>query len=182
MDKREEEYTAFKSSVLKLNSRREHKITGSLGVYDAYKYIRKHKWMDVPRPLTEHEFYSIVRRVSSYLAKELIEGNDVILPCRMGKLEVRKYAPNIKFQDGKLATTLPVNWDATLKLWFEDKESYDGKVLIYEEPKEIFRVLYNVYDANYNNKSFYEFKINRDIKQGLKNKIKEGALEAFIIR
>lgn len=178
----EEEYKEFRASVLKLNDTRTHKVTGSLGVYDAYKYIRKNKWLDLPRAVTEKEFYSIIRRVNNYLAKELIKGNDIDFPCRMGKLEVRKYTPTVKFDNGKMVTTLPIDWDATLKLWFNDKDAYNKKLLIYDTPKEVFKVLYSTYYANYNNKSFFEFKLNRDIKLGLKHKIKEGALDAFIVK
>ena len=33
----------FRRNILKINNPRKHKIRGSLGVYDAYKYIRKNK-------------------------------------------------------------------------------------------------------------------------------------------
>ena len=75
----------------------------------------------------------------------------------MGRLEVRKRSNSIKFKDGKVVTDLPVNWDATLKLWYEDEESYNNKILIREENKETFRIHYNKIKANYNNKSFYQF-------------------------
>lgn len=44
----------FRRSVLKVNQPREHEVRNSYGVYDAYKYIRKNKWFDIGRPLTEH--------------------------------------------------------------------------------------------------------------------------------
>lgn len=177
----DKEYQEFRTSVLKLHGKRNHKVKGSLGVYDAYKYIRKNKWLNIPKRLTEHEFYSIIRTVNNYFAQEIIQGNDVIFPCKMGKLEVRKYNPKIKFQNGKLSSCLPIDWNATLKLWYEDKESFNKKKLIYETPDEIFKVIYSSYNANYNNKSFYSWYLNRDIKIKLKKKIKEGALEAFIL-
>lgn len=110
----------FRREVLNLNGNRTHKVTNSLGVYDSYKWIRKRKWLDIGRPLTEHEFYSIIRRVNNYLADELVNGNDVTLPCNMGRLEIRKSKPNIRFKDGKVKTDLPIDWDRTLKLWYED--------------------------------------------------------------
>jgi hypothetical protein len=94
----QEEYKKWKEfriSVCHLNEHRTHKVSGSLGVYDAYKYIRKNKWFDIGRPLTEHEFYSIIRRVNNYLAEELLKGHDISLPHRMGRLELRKYDAKI---------------------------------------------------------------------------------------
>ena len=113
-----------------LNEHRTHKVSGSLGVYDAYKYIRKNKWFDIGRPLTEHEFYSIIRRVNNYLAEELLKGHDISLPHRMGRLELRKYDAKIYLKDNKVVTNLPIDWDKTLRLWYEDKESYDNRTLV----------------------------------------------------
>lgn len=169
----------FRKEVLNLNGTRKHKVTNSNGVYQSYKWIRKHKWLDIGRPLTEHEFYTIVRKVNNYLAEELINGNDVTLPYNMGRLELRKSKPKIGIKNGKIKTNLPIDWDRTLKLWCEDKESFENKTLIKMEEKEIFKVYYNKLKCDFNNQSFYEFTINRDIKKRLKQKIKEGQIDAF---
>lgn len=169
----------FRRNILKINNPRKHKIRGSLGVYDAYKYIRKNKWLDIGKPISEHDFYTVIRTVNNYLADELLKGNDVTLPKRLGKLELRKYDAFIKIQNGVLKTNLPIDWDQTLKLWSEDEEAYKERTLVKIEEKEIFKVLYNKKSAVYNNKSFMEFLINRDIKKGLKQKIKGGAIDAF---
>lgn len=110
---------------MKVNSTRKHRITGSSGVYDSYKWIRKNKWLNIGRPVTEHQFYSIIRRINGYLADELSKGNDVTLPCNMGRLEIRKSIPRISIYNGSVKTNLPIDWDRTLKLWYEDKESFE---------------------------------------------------------
>ncbi len=169
----------FKRTTLKLNEPRTHKVTGSLGVYDAYKYIRKNKWLNIGRPLSEHEFYSIIRKVNEYLADSLLQGHDIVLPHKMGRIEVKKYEARITLEGNKVKTNLPIDWDRTLKLWYEDEESYKNKTLIKMEEKEIFKVCYNKSKADFNNKSFYQFDINRDLKRRLKQQIKNGALDAF---
>ena len=171
----------FRAQVLKLNEPRTHKVSGSLGVYDAYKWIRKHKWLNIGKPISEHDFYSIIRLVNTTLADQLVNGLDINLPHRLGRLEVRKSIPSITIKDGKVKTNLPIDWDATLKLWFEDEQSYQNKTLVKQDQKEIFRVIYNRSKADYTNKSFYQFDINRDIKKRLKQQIKEGKLDAFIL-
>lgn len=173
------EWINFKSSIQKLNDTRIHKVNNSLGVYDAYKWIRKNKWLNIGKCLTEHEFYGIIRKVNDYLANELVKGNDIRLPNRMGRLELRKYDARITFDGNKVKTNLPIDWDKTLKLWYEDEESYKSKTLIKMEEKEIFKVYYNKHLADYNNQVFYEFNINRDIKRRLKQRIKEGKIDAF---
>lgn len=173
------EWARFRSSILNLKDNRVHKITNSLGVYDAYKYIRKNKWFNIGRSITEHEFYSIVRRVNDYLAESLLLGHDVSLPCRMGRLELRKYDAKITLDGNKIKSNLPIDWNRTLQLWYEDEESYKNKTLIKVEEKEIFKVYYNKQLANYNNQVFYEFNVNRELKKRLKQRIKEGKIDAF---
>ena len=173
-------YQDFKSAIQGLQNTRTHKITNSLGVYDAYKYIRKNKWFDIGRPLTEHEFYQIIRRVNNYLAEELVNGNDITFPNRMGKLELRKRnsLPVID-KNGNLKVTYAIDWDSTLKLWYDDEEAFNNKTLVKIPERNIFRVKYNKDTANYNNKSFMEFQVNRDIKTRLKQKIKNNEIDAF---
>lgn len=169
-----------REEILKVKESRKHKVTNSLGVYDAYKHIRKNKWKDVGQSLTEHEFYSIIRGVNDLLADNLSNGIEVVLPHRMGKLELRKINVSIKINEkGEIKTNLPIDWDRTLRLWCEDKESMEKKVLVRQEEKELFRVFYNRLKCNYNNCSFYEFNVNRSIKKRLKKNIKDGTIDAF---
>lgn len=172
-------YEDFKSEVQHLNYSRKHKVTNSVGVYSAYKWIRKNKWLNIGRPLTEHEFYSIIRKVNDYLADSLVRGNDIKLPHRMGRLELRKYDARISFDGEKVKTNLPIDWDRTLKLWYEDEEAYKNRTLVKMEEKEIFKVYYNKHLADYNNQVFYEFNVNRELKRRLKQRIKEGKIDAF---
>lgn len=172
-------YEEFKRNVQKINSTRIHKVTNSVGVYSAYKWIRKNKWLNINKALTEHEFYSIIRSINNYLAEELIRGNEIKFPHRMGILEIRKYKAKIEYSNGVIKNNLPIDWDSTLKLWYEDEESFKNKVLIKLRERGIFKVLYNKSRANYINQSFYEFKINRDLKQRLKRKIKNNDIDAF---
>lgn len=170
---------SFRRKLLKVEESRVHKISNSYGVYDAYKYIRKNKWFDIGQSITEHQFYSIIRGINNLLADSMLEGKDIHLPYKMGVLEVRKYDAKIAFVDGKLKTNLPIDWDKTLKLWSEDEKAYEERTLIKMEEKEIFKVYYNKFRADYNNKSFYEFAINRDLKKRLKQRIKSGNFDAF---
>jgi hypothetical protein len=97
----------------------------------------------------------------------------------MGRLELRKRINKIKFVNGKLKTNLPVDWNATLKLWYNNPSSKHKKQLVRQENINTFSVFYNRNKANYNNKSFYEFTTNRDIKLGLKKNIKLNKIDAF---
>ena len=116
LEEKNKELTGFLNSIKKVNEPRTHKVNNSLGVYNAYKFLRKRKWVDIGRCLTEHEFYSIIRKVNDYLAESFLQGNDIKLPHRMGRIELRKYDVRISLDGEKVKTNLPIDWDKTLKL------------------------------------------------------------------
>ena len=170
----------FRREVLKVDKPRVHKIKNSLGVYDSYKWLRKNKWLDVG-PISEHDYYAIIRAVNKALVLNFLIAGSIKLPERMGEITLRKYPAKITLENGKIQTNLPIDWDATLSLWSEDKDSYEKRTLIRAEEREIFKVLYDKSKALYNNKSFYTFELNRDIKLSLKKQLKNGLLDAFIL-
>lgn len=173
----------FKKRIRKLNHPRKYKINNSLGVYDAYKYYRKNKPKNKIYILTESQYFAIIRKINLLLADEIANGNEVKLPYHMGIIELRKYDSNIRIgEDGKVHTNLPIDWNKTLELWYEDEEAYKDRTLVKIEEKEIFKIYYNKATANYNNRSFYEFIFNKDLKAKLKQKIKEGIIDAPLLK
>lgn len=171
----------FRKRVLRLTDTKIHKVRNSYGVYDGFKYYRTHRPNEHKYVLTESQYFSIIRKVNDLLRESLIDGEDITFPHRLGRLEVRKYATKVSLKDGKLKTNLPIDWDKTLKLWAEDEESYKNKTLIRAEEKEVYKIFYNRVVADFTNKSFYQFNANRELKRQLKQTIKEGKLEAFMI-
>ena len=101
----------------------------------------------------------------------------------MGTLEIRKYkiSPRID-EDGNLVFEAPIDWDRTLKLWHEDRQAYLDKVLIKVENREVFKTIYNRTRAVYENKSFYLFTLNEGIQKKIRNKIREGRMDAFELK
>lgn len=172
-------YTEFVDKILHRSTRNKAKVNNSWGVYDAYKLIRKHKWMDIGRPLKEKEFYSIIRRVNDLYAKELAEGKEMSFHSRMGKLELRKFPVGVSLVNGKLKNTFPIDWDSTIRLWYEDEESRDNKTLLRHEIPYTYHIKYNKFTANYENKSFYEFVLNRFVKKALKDNLQKGKIDTL---
>ena len=178
------DYLEFINNIKKVSQNRNHKVTNSYGIYHAYKYYRKNKPKEKDYILTESQYFSIIRKINEYLGDLLVTGNDILLPYQLGRLEIRKYNGDINIDEKskKIKTNLPIDWNRTLKLWFEDKECFKNKVLVRVEKKELYKVYYNKIIAKYKNKSFYEFNINRDLKKRLKNNIKRGNIDAFNIK
>lgn len=162
----------FLSKIKNVKGNRVHKVTGSLGVYDAYKWYRKHKPEDKKFVLTDSQYFHIIREINTLVREELLNSRDLVLPARLGRLEVRGKEPIIKRVGGKIKTNLPIDWQATLQLWYEDSDSLEKKLLVRANVPKVFKIYYNKSKALYNNKSFYQFTPNRELKILLKNTIK----------
>jgi hypothetical protein len=46
---------------------------------------------------------------------------------------VRKFNTYVKFQNGEIKTNRGVDWNATLKLWYEDNDAKENKILVKSE-------------------------------------------------
>lgn len=161
----------FEEFKLKTTDKERHfKVKNSWGVYDYYKYYRKNKPKDKKFILTEKQYYAFFRRVNQLLAEDFISSNVLEFPYRLGKLELLQKKNRAYFVDGKLKISRSINWDATLRLWYEDKDCYNKKTLVYDDKQTSLLIHYSKENAVYNNKSFYEFKINRFLRnKALKN-------------
>ena len=155
------------------------KVRNSWGIYDIYKYIRKNRWYDIGRPLKEGEFYAIVRGVNRLLADNIANGETVVFPENMGKLELRKSPRGVSFVNGKLKNTYPVDWASTKRLWEEDEEERDKKTLIRYEVPMCYCVRYCRTKALYKNKVFYQFVLNTFIRRKLKDNIVKGKTDTL---
>lgn len=170
---------SFRNRVLKAGQPKTYKVRNSLGVYDAYKYYRKNKPKDKKYILTESQYFAIIRQTNLKLVELLLKGNIIALPKSMGTLEIRKYDVGVRFtSEGTMATNLPIDWNKTLKLWYEDSESHRDKTLVRQEVSEVYKLYYNREKATYNNNSYYEFLFNKDLKIRLKQQIKRGYIDA----
>lgn len=166
----------FIKEIKKVNSNKEHKITASLGMREAFRYYTKKS-----KALDETTYRKVIRYINLILQEQLALGEDINLPCRMGKLELRKFKTRVSFKNGKMITNLPIDWNETLKLWFEDNETFKSKYKVRMEVPEVFRVFYKKSSANFNNKSFFTFRSNRDLKLKLKTNIINKKVDAFLV-
>ena len=97
-------------------------------------------------------------------------------------LVIQPTADFTEYNNGKLVNTNPINWDKTLELWFNDPEAHKEKILVREDRKENYFFRYNTLNADYTNKCFFDFYINRDIVNTTRAKAKEGIIGAYLNR
>lgn len=174
------DFGEFRKQVMKVSKSRKQKINNCLTTETIY-YDLKRKGM-IDKHLKRGEFRLIIRQFNLLLAEELTKGNDIQFPHKMGRVELRKLVPTVKFKNGKLYNGMPIDWNATLKLWQEDEECMKNKQLVRKMEKEMFKIIYNKNKADYNNRTFYDFRVCRDLKQALKTKIQNREIDAFKFR
>ena len=97
----------------------------------------------------------------------------------MDRLELRKYKDKTRLYGKEVKTNYPIDWDTTVKLWYEDKEAFENKTLVKIQNKEVYKIYYNRLNTNYKNKSFYQFFPNRTLKRTLSKNIREGLVDAY---
>ena len=97
----------------------------------------------------------------------------------MGGIGIRKMDATVTLEEGKLKTNRAIDWQSTLKLWYEDKESFDSKTLVRCVADEKFKFIYARKKANYANKMYYEFTPTRSLKLRLKEIINNQGFEAL---
>lgn len=166
---REETFTEFFTNKKNKKAGHKHKVTGSWGVYDYYRYYRHNKPKGKEYVLDSGTYYKIIRMVNEAMADKFAREHQLELPNRMGMLEFIKYPHTLKIIDGKVKTSRPVDWLATAKLWYEDPDAESKKILIRSEEEEGVKVYYRKKNAVYNNKFFYDFEVHRTVRRRYKN-------------
>lgn len=175
-----EDFIKFREEILKIRGPRKHRITKSYGVQDAYRYYYKQCTKDKVKAVTSSQYYKIIRGVNKMLGEQLASGESIIFPQNFGALHVVKRESIIKIVDNKIITNLPIAWDKTLELWYEDSESHKSKRLVRKEQKASVSILYSKAKATYKNKSFYKFEPIRTLKIKVKESYEAGSVLAFL--
>lgn len=159
---REPEFQEFISKVVPLK-RGKGKIRNSYGVYDYYKFYRKERPEDKKWYLSEKQYYTILREINKRIAKELSFGGSISFPYNMGKVELIRAKRKDSLVDGKLVTKRPIDWDRTLRLWYEDEEAYKNKTLLRTEYEYADKLLYRKDATQFKFMRYYDFTPCRDL-------------------
>ena len=155
------------------------KVRNSWGVYDAYKLLRKNGWEGIGKPVTEKDFYAIIRGINLMLADNIVNGISIKFPHQMGSLILRKGHKGVSIVDGKIKNTYPIDWHNTLLLWDKDEEAKKKKILLRHENEWVYYIWYDSWKAKFENKSFYHFDVNTFIKRKLSQNIKQGKVDTI---
>ena len=171
----------FKTVIIKAHNKRNHKLKKSFGMKQAWRWIKKHKWLSIQKPISERMFGTIIRKVNTALGDKIISGGNVSLPQGMGKIYLQKTKAFIDFKNNKLRTNLPIDWDRTIKYWEEDATAFKNKNLLRVENKYIYKIRYNKGKVRYKNVVYYSFFPNRNLKNKLRDRIRDNNTDAYLM-
>lgn len=162
------------NNVIK-RKRTKDKIGNTYISMDYYKNYIKVRPKESEYVLHITQFRFILKYVNDKMRNKIYENGVLHLPNGLGSifLITNTYKPFIK--DGKMEYKAPVNWGATTKLWAEDAESREAKILIRHNPGDIYvfkySCLYNRLKKSNSNLRFYNLRPTRAWKKELSIKL-----------
>jgi len=161
--------------------RTEGKIKTHYGMSDYYKSFKN----DNPNLDISKELYNkIICDFNKSIIDLIIEQNvDYKIPHLGSTLCIRKIKRTVKIVNGKVVNTNPIDWVTTNKVWNEDPEAREKKLLIrflnHHTSGYFFKIYFKKYDSYYLNKKWYAFKASRDFDRNLAKRIKDENKDKF---
>jgi len=155
--------------------RTEGKIKVDYGIEDYYRFFK----LDNPEIKISYKEYSqIVSNFNEGLIELIIEdGLEYTLPHLGSTLSIKKDKRLPRIKDGKLYNPTPVDWMATNKLWDEDEEAREKKLLVRylntHTSKYVFKIAFKKYVYPFKNKKYYTFKSSRRFARQLAVRIND---------
>jgi hypothetical protein len=122
-------------------------------------------------------YRKILCSINSLLLEATLKGEDIELPVDFGTIYARHIPVYIKLdEEGNVKTNRAINWNGTLKLWYEDKEARQNGQLVLQDnctKKPYIGLMF----GDFTNKKFLHLqpsttimrKVAKDMQQGLIN-------------
>lgn len=123
-------------------------------------------------------YTDVMKDFLAYLGDTLIETGKVVLPKKMGSIEIEGYHQKISYDEEGHLKGLAIDWKATKELWNEDEKAKENKQCVYHLNENTNGVKYKIKwfktKIFASNKTSYNFIMNRSIKRRVAASIKSG--------
>lgn len=163
------DFIEYQNQLLKRYSKKKGKIRNSWGSKYIHRSIDKNH---IIKKVNETTFLHIIRTINEYLSEELASGTPIRLPY-IGTFYIAKKEKLYHVHNDVIYNDRKINWLATHKLWFVDKEAEKEKTLVRYTDKTIYQIIWE--KTFFTNRSSYKFRACRalqaKLKQNLKNNI-----------
>lgn len=149
-----------------------------LNLSDSYKLYLKEG-----NNVNKKTYITIVNGYMKFLMRKLFLKGEVLLPERLGSLQIIGKKIKVRIEEGKIKGLAP-DWANTNKLWEEDAKAKKEKQLVYHFNEETDGIRYRFFWSKRNalvfNKTLYYLRLTRTNKRILASLIKEG--KEYIIK
>ena len=144
-------------------------------IKEAYDFYKKNYSKEI-MPISQYR--KLINNMNTFIMKNVLEGKEVSLPCRMGKISVQGIHQNIKIDEKGNIKGTRIDWFSTKGLWASDPEHAKKKTLVYFFNEHSDGVKYSFKWSKNNvpvqNKNYYSFIPSRHNKRTLAKLIKGG--------
>ena len=157
----------------------EHHYPKTIPKRTFYKYYNSIKPKTENYIVGELLYFDILNRVNAEIEELLLQGNIIRLPAHFGDISIRMKILKLGIKDGKLYNRRPIDWEATLKLWYENEEAAAAKTLIKIETDISYKLHYPKHRAKYKNKSCISMRSNRSFRAKMNYRICNTDFQCF---
>ena len=128
-------------------------------------------------PINISQYLQIVNQFMKFLSLRLLSTGEIVIPEKLGKLNIFGKKVKVKVVDGKIKGLAP-GWIKTKELWITDSVAKQNKQLVYHFNEETNGIRYKfTWSKNrvlVSNKTLYSLKMTRFNKRELSRLVKEG--------
>ena len=174
-----EDYQEFLNKLQKKGSK-PHKLGHCLGTRDAWKWVRKHRWIRFGGEPVDQLLYSkVINEVNKILVEKMLEGHVFDAPFSMGSFLIASKPARVEVVNGQLLTNYRTDWKKTLQYFYEDEEGRNQHKTIKRIQPDIYYIKYSKHGAKYHNRMFYKFRANRSFVRKLGAAVERGVVHCF---
>lgn len=159
---------------------RTHKITRDYGLPDYFKFYTKKYKTGVSRKT----FNNLITDYNLGIIDLVIEENLMFYVPFLGlEIFIKKDKRKPRIVNGRLINNVPIDWQATNKLWDKDEEAKEKKILVRYDNSHtsdyVFRIYCKKYKTKVKNRGLFKFKPNRIFQRTLSKRIKDPNKDNF---
>ncbi len=146
----------------------------------SYPFYRK----NIDNKKDSKTYISIANGYMQFIMEQVTEGHEVVLPAKLGSLEIIGRRGTVKVNPDTGLRSLPPDWVRTKALWKINPEAKAERKIVYHLNEESSGLIYKVHWSKRNilveNKRLYSLRIARTPKRAISKAIKSG--KEYLIR
>jgi len=141
---------------------------------DSYNFYKT----TTENPVDIKTYLDVAGEYNKFLMEKVLEGEEVVLPGRLGTLSVTGKKVKITFDEEGNVKGLAPDWPSTKKLWAKSEKAAKKKQIVYHTNESTsgirYKYLWSKKNVLVKNKTLYSLQLTRTNKRNLSARIKAG--------